>query len=210
MNRYSLILNIAKRIREAARVLDGLAGELVQDLELASQMVLYSQRDPRWRDEVYAGNLTLGQAGCYVTCVAMIASLAGSDDTPPVTAGKLRRARCFSGTYLSRPDRIAQAYPALIWGGALDWRSAAADLERLQVELARGPVIVEVEFRPGGAAPPADQHFVVVESFTGDGADLHIADPWDGTRTRLLERYALDHWDLARAVYGVRLLRVGP
>jgi len=40
-------------------------------------MTAYSQKDPRWRNIVFAGGKTLGAAGCYVTCVAMIASLAG-------------------------------------------------------------------------------------------------------------------------------------
>jgi len=176
---------------------------------LEMPMTLYSQRDPRWRDQVYAGRMSFGQAGCYVTCVAMIASLTGSDDNPPVVAIKLREAGCFSGTYLSHPERIPQAYLGLQWDGLLDWRNQAADLMRLQVELAQGPVIIEVEFSPGGAAPPNDQHFVVAESFTNDGKDLYIVDPWDGARTRLMERYALDSWDLARAIYGARLLRVG-
>lgn len=203
------VLEIAEELRRKADGLGTHANELVDVAERLgpAKMILYSQRDPRWRDAVYAGNLTFAQAGCYVTCVAMIASLTGSDDTPPVVAGKLCNAGCFSGEFLSRPDRIPQAYPALAWDGALDWRSTAADLGRLQVELARGPMIIEVEFRAGGAAPPLDQHFVLIESFTSDGHDLHIVDPWDGSRTRLLERYALENWDLARAIYGARLLR---
>ena len=55
-------------------------------------LMLYSQRDPRWRNEVYAGGLTFAAAGCYVTCVAMIASLAGYDDDPLEVARKLREA----------------------------------------------------------------------------------------------------------------------
>jgi len=62
---------------------------------------------------------------------------------------------------------------------------------------------VETEFLPGGAPPPSDQHFVV--GLEIDGEDLIIADPWTGERTRLLQRYALDNWNLARALYGARL-----
>ena len=172
-----------------------------------AHMALYSQRDPVWRNTVYAAGRTIGQVGCYVVCVAMVASLAGYEDKPPEVAAKLRDAGVFSGAMLSRPDRIPHAYPRLVWDGSLNWRQAGANLPRLRSELAAGPAIVEVEFKPGGARPPQDQHFVVAERFTGDGRDLVVVDPWDGTRTQLLRRYALDNWDLGRAVYGMRLLR---
>jgi len=172
-----------------------------------SSMTLYSQRDARWRDTVYAGGMTFGKAGCYVTCVAMLASLAGYADEPPEVARRLAQAGCFAGAQLSFPQRIPQAYPLLVWEGRRDWRNWPADLDWLRQQLDDGPVILEVEFVPGGAQPPDDQHFVVAEAFTLKGDDLLIADPWDGSATRLLERYALEHWDLARAIYGARLLR---
>lgn len=169
-------------------------------------LVLYSQRDPHWRNSVYAGGLTFGQAGCYVTCVAMIASLAGYDDEPPEVARKLREAGIFSGALLARPEKIPEIYPRLHYGGALRWHKVAADMERFRKELAEGTTIIEVDFKP--PTSKFDQHFVVAERLTADGKDLMIVDPWDGARTKLLERYAKDNWNLARALYGMRLLRV--
>jgi hypothetical protein len=174
-------------------------------------MMAYSQRDPRWKDTIYAGGLTFGQAGCLVTCVAMIASLAGYEDTPPQVAEKLREANVFRGARLDYPARIPDAYPLLRWNGIHNWRNVPADISILADELSEGPVIIEVEFVPGGAMPPDDQHFVVGEVLVGGGddeADLIITDSWDGSQTRLLERYALDNWSLARSVYRVWLLRV--
>ena len=82
---------------------------------------------------------------------------------------------------------------------------ATADLATLDHMLAHwGPQIIETEFRPGGDRPPADQHFVLALAFTFGRGDLIIIDPWDGAQTHLLERYALDSWDLARAIFGVR------
>lgn len=167
-------------------------------------LALYSQRDPRWRNEVYAGGLTFGQAGCYVTCVAMIASLAGYDDEPPEVARKLREAGIFSGALLARPDKIPEIYPRLRYGGTLRWRKIPADMGRFAKELAKGPTIIEVDFKP--PTSKFDQHFVIAERFTADGKDLIICDPWSGCRTKLLEQYAQHHWDLARALYGMRLL----
>ena len=171
---------------------------------LDASLTLYSQRDPRWRDEVYAGGLTFSQAGCYVTCVAMIASLAGYTDDPPEVARKLREAGIFSGALLARPDKIPEIYPYLCYDGTVRWHKVAADMKRFGEELEKGPVIIEVDFKPPTAK--FDQHFVVAEQFTTTGKDLVICDPWDGTRTKLLERYAKDDWDLARALYGMRLL----
>ena len=191
------------KLRAVIAMLEQIIEELEDD---APAMTLYSQRDPRWRNEVYAGGLTFGAAGCYVTCVSMLATLAGYEDTPPQTATKLRMADCFIGGMLLYPDRISQAYPLLGYDGTLNWRRLPADIIRLRREVEDSPVIIEVEFRPGGAIPPDDQHFVILESFDGD--DAIVVDPWDGTRTHLLQRYALANWDLARAIYGARLLKV--
>lgn len=179
-----------------------------QVLDGVRHMTLYSQRDPSWRNLVYSEGATFGEAGCYVTAVAMMASLAGYKDAPPEVARKLQEVGAFSGPFLSRPRRIPDAYPLLEWDGSIDWRNSPADLDRLRADLEQGPLIIEVEFRPGGARPPMDQHFVVAEGFTEDGTDLVVVDPWDGTRTRLLGRYALKHWNLTRAVYGARRLHV--
>jgi hypothetical protein len=202
-NERNLLALALHSIEEAAEIVRRVLAEAGE-----SEMMLYSQRDPRWRSQVYADSATFENAGCYVVCVAMIASLAGYEDEPPAVAQKLRDAKCFSGTLLNYPNRIPNAYPLLRWDGVIDWRTKPADIEKLRQELERGPVILEVDCHPGGTPPPTDQHFVIAEQFTVDGKDLMIADPWDGTRTRLLERYALASWDLARTVFGARLLRV--
>ena len=147
---------------------------------------------------MYGGGRTFGQTGCLVTCVAML-----TGDEPPDCAQKLTDAGVMEGAYLSRPELVTDAYPDLSYGGTVNWRNTPADLGRLGQWLETGPVVIETEFAPGGATPPEDQHFVVALEL--DGGDLIIADPWTGERVRLLERYALSNWDLARAIYGVRL-----
>ena len=171
---------------------------------LGPSLTLYSQRDPRWRNLVYAGGLTFAAAGCYVTAVAMVLSLAGYEDDPPAVAAKLRKAGCFSGALLTRPDKIPQAYPLMRYDGAALWHKVAADMEEFKIELSKGSMIIEVDYQPGG---PFNQHFVLCLGWADDGKDLIIADPWDGVKTKLLTRYAQDHWDLGRALYGMRLLR---
>ncbi len=181
--------------------------EMIELIELLStpEMTIYSQRDPRWRDVVFAGGMTLGQAGCYVTCVAMVASLAGYTDSPPIVAEHLREVEAFEGAELAHPERISDAYPRLEWRGRVDWRDVPADMGEVLDQLNVGPVITEVDFVP--RTSKLDQHFVVAEQLTPTHDDLCIVDPWDGASTRLLERYALNHWNLARSIYGLRLLR---
>jgi len=93
------------------------------------------------------------------------------------------------------------------------WRKVPADLALLQRELsAHGPVVCEVKWNPDGPSPEqGNQHFVIVERLVRDAAgavtDATIADPWDGER-RLLStsRYRKPDWDVARTLYGARLL----
>ena len=196
------ILNELNTIGDAvARVRELVAAEPLQ-------MTRYSMRDPRWRNVVYAGGKTFGQTGCYAVGVTMLASLAGYELTPPEVAAVLRSVGAFSGANLSYPERVTAGLPNLMWIGRKDWLRAPADLGYLRAQLEIGPFLVQTEFVPGGTQPPDDQHFVVAERFTDDGDDLVITDPWDGVQTRLLERYALGHWDLARAIYGARVFQV--
>ena len=181
---------------------------LESNADIEPILILYSQRDPQWRDVEYTPGHTFGASGCLVTAVTMITSYAGYIETPPEVAAKLRGFDCFVGGDLLFPQKIPAAYPKLAWQGRVDWRDEPADIPALLDYVDQCPTIVEVDAHPGGAQPPDDQHFVVAIGYTEDKSDLWIADPWDGSETLLLERYALTHWDLARAVFGVRLLRV--
>jgi len=197
-------------IEQSHRYLTETLTLLTRALEIDTEptLTLYSQRDPRWRDIEYVPGFRFSTKGCLVTAVTMIASYAGYIETPPEVAAKLRGFDCFVGGDLLFPQKIPAAYPKLAWQGRVDWRDEPADIPALLDYVDQCPTIVEVDAHPGGAQPPDDQHFVVAIGYTEDKSDLWIADPWDGSETLLLERYALTHWDLARAVFGVRLLRV--
>lgn len=179
---------------------------------LNNKMAIYSQRDPLWKNSIYAGGMTFGSAGCYTVAVAMVLSLAGYTDTPPEVAEKLRSVGCYVGANLSNPDRIPLAYPLMRYDGPVDvskdgplrWHKTKADIARFDSELAAGPTIIEVDFVPTTAE--FNQHFVV--ALSRDGDDVIIADPWDGAETHLMQRYATTNWDFSRALYGMRLLRV--
>lgn len=181
-------------------------------------MACYSQRDPVWRDKVYAGGVTFGTAGCYIVAVADVLSLAGYTDEPPEVARKLREAGCFDSpeypSYLTRPDRIPDAYPLMQYDGPVDvskdgplrWHDGPADMERVWAELRKGPIIAEIDFIT--ATPKFNQHFIVLTEWDEAINDIKIADPWTGTRGYLLKRYGGPGWTFKRAIYGLRLLRM--
>ena len=173
------------------------------------RVIAYSQRDPRWAGQVYAGGETFGSAGCLVCCVAMIASLAYAEPMlPPDVARALRDARVFSGPLLSYPARIPTALNRLEWGGVLHYRNRRADMEMIARELSQyRATIAEVKWDPCGPMPQAfNQHFVVLTEIVGD--DARIIDPWDGEEKLLSEsRYRLPTWDAGRTIYGLRLVR---
>jgi hypothetical protein len=173
------------------------------------RVVAYSQNDPKWKSLVYAGATTFGAAGCLVVSVTMIASLAYAERIePPEVAARLRSVGAFGGAMLAHPARIPQAYERLEWGGVIHWRNKPADISALKTELDRyGATICEVKWNPSGPSPEqANQHFIVVEGLVGN--DALIVDPWTGKRGLLSDtRYRLPGWDVARTLYGIRLVR---
>lgn len=182
----------------------------VEDVQPSpSILVPFSQNDPRWRDKIYAYTLTFGKAGCLVCCVTMAISTVYAElILPTEVAANLKHAGAFIGDMLSRPSRIADAYPRMVWDGVVHWRDKPADMAFLRSELALADyAIAEVKWNPLGADPQTgNQHFVMVESLIGD--DAAIIDPWDGERKLLSEsRFSLPGWNAARTITGLRLVR---
>lgn len=182
-------------------------------------LICYSMRDPRWIGEIYAGGETFGQSGCYTTSVAIVNSLTGSLDEPPIVARAMREAGCYEGAFLSHPDRIPLACPGLRYDGPIDvskdgelrWHHTKANMERVFSELHdNGILIIEVDFRPD--TEKYDQHFVVGLEWNEEQDDILIVDPWDGKQAFLLKRYELLWYSLGKgslqaATCGLRLLR---
>ena len=176
-----------------------------------AEMVRYSQNDSRWARVVYAGGATFAESGCLVVVATMVASQVYPELLPPAMAVGLNQQGAFDGVLLSRPARIPLAFPLLRWDGYVHWRSTAADLARLAEEIVQGgPTIVELVWSPLDPRPPQEgnQHFAVAVAVVGK--DVAIVDPFDGQDKLVsLSRYAQPAgWSAARAIYGMRLLRV--
>lgn len=174
---------------------------------LLPPLTLYSQNDERWADLEFTPGVTFAEAGCYVCCVAMVYSLTGGLDDPPTIAKALRGAGCFKGNLLTKPELIPRACPGLGYYGTHQWHDVAADMDVVYANLKLGPVIMEVDFKPGGRY---NQHFVLACEWNEETEDIKIADPWDGQYKMLPSAYSPVYggWSLGRAIYGLRCLRV--
>jgi len=204
-----------ERILDELRAIEAAVGRIRARLTPTVEgMARFSQNDPRWAREIYAGGETFAKAGCLVVCVAMVASQVYPEVRPPEVARKLREVGAFEGALLSKPARIPRAFPLLRWDGYQHWRTIPANVSRLAVEVAtRGPTIIELAWDVWDSRPPqaGNQHFAVAVGVPPAMDDVVMVDAFDGEEKSLVEsRYAAPRrWGAARAVHGMRLLRVG-
>lgn len=144
----------------------------------------FSQRDPLWRSKRYTrqSSNTFGAYGCYVTALASLVAWAGYQVDPLVVALALDDAGAFTGGELMYPDKLAQSFTSLGEYGRFDWDKARADVGLLSAWLQFAPVVVKVDFWPGGSV---QSHFVLAYQYEPDpegGANdrLWVMDPWHG------------------------------
>lgn len=201
--------------RAASSALDDLQAHLAELERLLDngrpQVTQYSQNDPRWANQVYAGGYTFGQAGCYVVAVAMVASLAGYISTPPAIASLMRNAGCFNGAMLSYPQKIPVALPALEWPTGAYYNRPGNEMPHDELDLIRlfidqyGAMILKVDYKPENYL--FNMHFVLAVDYSPD--DFVIVDPLDGARRSLLAVYGASRgWGQKQSIFGYRALRV--
>lgn len=129
-------------------------------------MKLYSQRDIRWaKEKIGNTNSTIGQYGCTITCIAMLAEITPSEVNKRMTrvGGYLRDLVIW--------EKINEAIPWLSNG------IRARKYENNKVTQAisdNGGCLVEVDF-DGVVDTPNDEHWVL---FVGNKT---LYDPWTGT-----------------------------
>lgn len=163
---------------------------------------IFGQRDPRWGAiRLGASSYTMAGAGCAVTACAMVASVVEPELTPLELAEWLNSNGGFTSGGLLYWNKVAQYVNGLDFVQYHLWRDVAADLSLLKTTLQNGPQVVQVDFRPATSA--LDSHFVTAVSFTEDGTDLNIIDPWTATTGQLLKMYGKHGWTLGRAVYAL-------
>lgn len=157
----------------------------------------YSQRDSLWRNDLMV-NSTIGAVGCAMTCCAMLGSQFDSTVTPKTLNQYLRKNNGYTNDNCIYWSKVSEFIPQLKYKNYYTWRDKPADIDFILNELSKRPVIIQVDFYPGGNL---NTHFVLATSYTE--GDITIIDAWDGVETKLLQRYALTDWSLARAIYAM-------
>lgn len=167
-----------------------------------ARVIAFSQRDPRWASVRLGGSTyTMGGAGCAVTAVTMVATTVKPTLTPLEMVTWLNSNGGFTSGGLLYWKKAAECGGLRLLRYTTEWRKAPADLGQLKAALAKGPQVVQVDFKPATTA--LDSHFVTALGFTDDGDDLNIIDPWTGERGTLLALYGQPSWTLERAVYAL-------
>ncbi len=134
-----------------------------------------SQRDPRWKDKkLGTSNETIGDYGCLLVDLTMVANYYGFQITPDTLNKKMRNAGAFRGAFII-PRLISSVLPGMRQKRYVKLQGGApAPLHDIDAALAQGhPVIVEVDYSP---KPGFQNHWVVL--YQKQGKDYLIRDPW--------------------------------
>jgi GH25 family lysozyme M1 (1,4-beta-N-acetylmuramidase) len=158
-----------------------------------------SQRDTRWASHKLGYSYyTIGGYGCLITAISMILNWYGKSTDPAQLNDALVRVGGFTGANLYW-NAIAQVQPDVYLAKAIDCYYIPAPLHEIDALLADDvPVLVHVDFTPGGAV---DQHWVLIVGKSG--SDYIINDPWTGEQGSFRTRYG----DPARWIFRIRAYR---
>jgi GH25 family lysozyme M1 (1,4-beta-N-acetylmuramidase) len=158
-----------------------------------------SQRDTRWASHKLGYSYyTIGGYGCLITAISMILNWYGKQTDPAQLNDALVRVGGFTGANLYW-NAIAQVQPDVYLAKSIDCYYIPAPLHEIDALLADDvPVLVHVDFTPGGAV---DQHWVLIVGKSG--GDYIINDPWTGEQGSFRTRYG----DPARWIFRIRAYR---
>jgi len=135
----------------------------------------YSQTDPAWKDTLlgFDRESTIGQFGCLLTCLAMVANGFGANETPVTLNEKLKGVGGFIGP-LVIPGALPAVAAQVKYSKRIQCNNPPAPLGEIDNALSAGePVIVKVDYSP---VPGVQDHWIVLVE--KQGGDYLILDPW--------------------------------
>lgn len=144
---------------------------------------LYSQQDPTWRGRTLGSALTIGNAGCLLTCIAMVVSYFGHEETPATLDDKLDNNGGYSGN-LFVWGAVPKLYSDIFYKGLV---ATPTELTLAQMDFIKGqidkkmPVLLQIDNIPQTSV--LDEHWILAVDYDGD--DFIIVDPWDGATKRI-------------------------
>ncbi len=138
----------------------------------------FSQQDPQWKNQKmgFKPGATIGNLGCLLTDLTMVATGFGFDETPATLCTKLAALGPNVGFIEEKvvPAALPQVLPGMIFRDFLECRQTPAPMDRIDAALAAGwPVIVEVDYSP---ATGLQNHWLVL--YGTQNGDYLLQDPW--------------------------------
>jgi len=164
------------------------------------------QNDPRWEDDKlgFDPQVTIGEWGCLLTALTMVANGFGCSETPKSLNNKLKKSGGFQSA-LVIPAILPRVCPTARYKDVLFCEKTPAPIAKVDAALAAGmPVIVQVDRSPKANL---QSHWVVL--YTKKGKDYLMLDPYqysgDSPEKELLlgERYFHTGKDAAKAITAV-------
>ncbi len=169
-----------------------------------SQVTSFSQRDPRWANELLGTSaLTISKAGCLLTCVSTIVADWGGATDPALLNSWLRANGGFVNGGLLLFGASARLGAQVV--DYLDCTYTPAPVARMREALAAGQaVFAATDWSPGGAV---QTHWVRILAL--DARDGQVMDPWQmpGQELVPLSTYLASDWDPARGIFQVLFYR---
>lgn len=165
---------------------------------------LISQRDPRWINERLGepqSDVTLGQWGCLLTTLSMVATAGGRPITPSELNHLMLSQRLFLDHKVTPFNTLARLFNDFIFEGRCESRNTPNLTDRIDAALRAGnPVPVQIDYTPLTPYQDSDQHWVLIVA--REGNDYRINDPLlhPGEEGSLRQRYGRPNQSLTQAI----------
>jgi len=157
-----------------------------------------SQRDSKWSaKKLGTSSVSIGDYGCYLTCLSMLLKYYGHEQTPDVLNELFKSNGVYVQKNLVDGWAVSKVYADIKYDEHYECPDVPCDLTKIDKYLdEKKPVIAKVDFSPKEGV---QDHFVLIIGKEND--DYFINDPWTGETYFFSAKYG----EPSRFIYGLRL-----
>lgn len=158
------------------------------------------QNDPRWKDTILGNGRseTIGEFGCLLTSLAMVANHFGGNETVATFNEKMKQNNGFVNQWI-KPAMISAVYPNVKYQKRVQCENQPAPMAEIDAGLSAGSMIVVMV--DGSPRPGLQNHWIVLHEKVGD--DYGIWDPWYSPDKPKTLRGRYSHGDPAAIIQDV-------